>query len=709
MSVLTRNRVRFGPFELDPQSGELFKLGHKLNLHGQPIEVLSILLERPGEVVTREELCQRLWPQDTFVDFEHSLNTAIKKLRQSLDDDPDSPRYIETLPKKGYRFIAQVEIAPNGVASPVPDLANGLPDTPVISSSVGPPPRPLRWIFAAAIILILAIAAGGLYWLYRPRTPVVTAIHQLTRTGNAKYVYHGLRPVETDGTRLYFNVWREGKYRPAQMSVKGGEVSLLDMPPIQRPWILGSAADGSQLLIFDFEPDVVNDRLQLFSLPNGPPRRIGKVTAYNATITPDAQHVLYTQAPNLKQLFIADVDTGEERPLFTAPGNIGPVSVSPDGRRARFNTVDGISEALLDGSGPHRFLPQHQAHICCGNWSSDGKTYAFASENADGYNLWAVTESGSSSHSQSSRPVQLTNGPISFTYPRFSKDGKQIFVFGQTRLGELSVFDSASGQFRPYLNGISAGFLDFSRDGQWIVYVSYPQNTLWRSRIDGSDHLQLTFPPMGSVVNPKWSPDGRFIVFTEWNFPNSKIYLVPADGGAPLLLLAGDFLPGNPTWSPDGKSIAYSGAYLSPQTEIRILDLDSKHSRTIPGSQHKFSSRWSPDGRFLVALSDDVKRLFLYNFETALWKELFLPTKGSIGWPTWSHDSHYLYLTWNGMPYRLQIPDGRAELAADIRAIDRTSPVYAAGDWFGLTHDDRILVLRNRGTDELYALDLEYR
>ena len=103
MSVLTRSRIRFGPFELDPQSGELFKLGYKLNLHGQPIEVLSILLERPGEVVTRKDLCHRLWPH--VVDFEHSLNSAIKKLRQSLDD-PDVPRYVETLPKKGsYRRL----------------------------------------------------------------------------------------------------------------------------------------------------------------------------------------------------------------------------------------------------------------------------------------------------------------------------------------------------------------------------------------------------------------------------------------------------------------------------------------------------------------------------------------------------------------------------------------------------------------------------
>ena len=109
-----------------PHSGELFKLGQKLNLHGQPIEVLSILLEHPGELITREEFCQRLWPQDTFVDFEHSLNTAIKKLRQTLDDDPDAPHYIETLPKKGYRFIAQVEAVPNDVVV-LAEPANGPP------------------------------------------------------------------------------------------------------------------------------------------------------------------------------------------------------------------------------------------------------------------------------------------------------------------------------------------------------------------------------------------------------------------------------------------------------------------------------------------------------------------------------------------------------------------------------------------------------
>ena len=98
MDILTRQKARFGSFELDSQTGELFKEDERINLHGQPIEILSLLLDHPGELVPREVIRHRLWPKDTFVDFEHSLNTAIKKLRQALDDNPDAPRYIETLP-----------------------------------------------------------------------------------------------------------------------------------------------------------------------------------------------------------------------------------------------------------------------------------------------------------------------------------------------------------------------------------------------------------------------------------------------------------------------------------------------------------------------------------------------------------------------------------------------------------------------------------
>ncbi|HKV23428.1 MAG TPA: transcriptional regulator [Candidatus Acidoferrum sp.] len=108
MPTRSSNLLSFGPFGVDFRAGELYKSGRKIRLQAQPFDVLAVLLERPGEVVTREELQKRLWPADTFVDFEHSVNTAIKKLRQALGDDKSKPRYVETLPKRGYRFIAEV-------------------------------------------------------------------------------------------------------------------------------------------------------------------------------------------------------------------------------------------------------------------------------------------------------------------------------------------------------------------------------------------------------------------------------------------------------------------------------------------------------------------------------------------------------------------------------------------------------------------------
>jgi len=194
----------------------------------------------------------------------------------------------------------------------------------------------------------------------------------------------------------------------------------------------------------------------------------------------------------------------------------------------------------------------------------------------------------------------------------------------------------------------------------------------------------------------------------------STIYLVPVDGGAPLLLLSGDFQPGDPTWSPDGKSIAYGGESeaTTNATEIRTLNLESKKSETVPGSHGLFSPRWSPDGQFLVAQSADITQLFLYSFQSGAWRQLPAPKppKGRfVGWPAWSHDSRYLYFMDGLDVYRARIPEGSVELVAKTANTDIICPVFAWGFWFGLTPDDRILVLRDRGIEEIYALDLEYR
>jgi len=110
--------IHFGDFAIDPHAGELFKKGTRIKLQQQPFQVLAILLERPGDLVTREELRQRIWPADTFVDFDHSLNTAVKKLRQALGDGSQKPRFVETLPRKGYRFLGTVKSAEKAAPAP---------------------------------------------------------------------------------------------------------------------------------------------------------------------------------------------------------------------------------------------------------------------------------------------------------------------------------------------------------------------------------------------------------------------------------------------------------------------------------------------------------------------------------------------------------------------------------------------------------------
>ena len=698
--------VQFGPFELLLDTQELRKYGLPVKLSGQAIQVLIVLATRPGQLVTREELQRKLWPTDSYGDFEHGLNAAVNKLREKLGDSATTPTYVETLPGRGYRFIGTVgtkrawaEVSEQPVEGTAAEAAR---------------PKSKRRLWAVTALVVLAIAAVAAYWLLRPRTPVVTAIHQLTHTGLRKS--QGTYFPLSDGIRVYFSEFKDGKWHVAQVSTKGGEVSHLDLPSIDAPFISGISEGGSELLIANAFTDA-ETTFWLVPLPEGPARRIPGTYA-GMSFLPRGNQLAYLHSSDLLHLFASDLDGGHSRSLLTFPRDIktNPAS-SPDGTRLRYGTGDGkMWESGLDGTQQHNILSGFHEPFCCLNWPPDGKLFLLASPVERVYNLWAVSESGWSGIFPPSRPTQLTFGPTSFQFATASTDGKQILAIGQTLRGELSLYDAQSRLFGKYLNGISAGFTDFSRDGQWIAYVSHPEGTLWRSRIDGSERLQLTFPPMGPIINPKWSPDGRSIAFTEWSYPR-KDYLVPADGGAPLLVLSGEFQPADLTWSPDGKFIAYGGtsAALMPavRTEVRLLDLDTKESKTIPGSQGMYSPRWSPDGRHIVAESEDQTRIFLYAFEDTRWKQLplpALPKSSFIGCPSWSHDSRYVFfLSSEGNIYRLPIFGGQAELAANAGGISLRAPALEMMRWFGLTPDDRVLVMIDRGYQEIYALDLDYR
>jgi len=278
-------------------------------------------------------------------------------------------------------------------------------------------------------------------------------------------------------------------------------------------------------------------------------------------------------------------------------------------------------------------------------------------------------------------------------------------VVGQTFRGELDRFDPKSGQFVPALGGISAEYVDFSKDGQWVTYVVFPEGTLWRSRIDGSERLQLTFPP-GYAMMPRWSPNGKEIVFHE-SLPDkpTKIYVISPEGGSPRPLLPGNELSQqDPNWSPDGSKIVFAGSSADATSAIQIFDVATHQITTVPGSQGFFSPRWSPDGRYIPAYSSDLTRAMLFDSQTQKWREV---AKGSFSWINFTRDGQSIVLLDTSGTLaiiRIRMSDGKRDQLVDLKTF---APTGRYGNSLSLMPDDSFLMLRNAGTHDIYSLDWE--
>ena len=591
------------------------------------------------------------------------------------------------------------------------------------ATAVGPGPRaevhrPARTWAAASGAAIVVVAAVLAYVLSRPLPPArVWAYSPITHDGRQKPSASSWAdlippPLLTDGSRVYF--FEGGPGTVAQVSASGGEVVPVTMA-LQNAGLDDISPSGSEMLSGTSPSMGALPTLWVVPLPGGSPRRVGDVLAQDAAWFPDGQRIVYARDSDL---YVARSNGSEARKLLGVAGRARWPRISPDGERIRFTAADpstgvrSLWEVSIDGKNPRPLLPgwNRPSAECCGNWTPDGKYFLFQSTRNGRTDIWALRDKASLLRQRDREPVQLTTGPLNYWAPLPSRDGKRLYVVGEQPRGELVRYDPRLRQNVPYLAGISAEQVRFSRDGQWAAYIAYPENTLWRSKVDGSERLQLTFPPMASAM-PRWSPNGKQIAF-DGAEPGQPwgIYVISAEGGTPQTVAPQAPNPMDPDWLPDGNSLIFGDVFVSPAaiTGIHSLDLRTHQVATLPGSDGLWSPRLSPDGRYVVSLSRDSSRLILLDLTTHRTAEL--ASGIFVGWPEWSHDSKSVVFvsrvrrdTRNSV-FRLRIGDHKPEEILNLKGLVLEG---AFGDWHGLAPDDSPLMLRDAASQEIYALNWE--
>jgi len=300
--------------------------------------------------------------------------------------------------------------------------------------------------------------------------------------------------------------------------------------------------------------------------------------------------------------------------------------------------------------------------------------------------------------------MQLTSGPLDARYPKMSADGKEVFFMGADFRGELSTLDEKSGNLVPYLTGESITQLDFSRDGKWITYVAYPEGTLWRSRPDGSERLQLTRPPI-LPYNPRFSSDGSRIFFGDIG-GSDKIYGIRSDGGT-LAALS----PANAKClSPGSHFVDFPFLTECPsstgETELHLIDTARHASRVIPGSERLQNAMLSSDAQAIAGVDLRSSRLRVFDIKSETWTEIPIPTGDNPGALVWSPKRDSVYVRQGETILRCWIGTRRTELVARLPK----SPTHLWwGDWFGVSPDGKLIITRQTGAGDIYAFELQNR
>jgi Tol biopolymer transport system component/DNA-binding winged helix-turn-helix (wHTH) protein len=604
--------IRFGVFELDLKAGELRKQGVKVKLQDQPFQILVMLLEHPGEIVTREEIQQKLWPADTFVDFEHGINAAVKRLREALDDSADNPRFVETLARRGYRFIAPVESPLTPRPSPP---GRGWPAGP----GEGARHVPLRTRAWAAALLVAAIAAAVGIWIFQSRKERSEA--PLVPVPLTSYPgYEAYPSFSPDGTQVAFQWCPEEPSANCDIYVKqiGVEPPFRLTTDPAEDFSPAWSPDG-QFIAFLRKLSATRTALMLIPQRGGQERLLAEsdltylfrnqLYGHCLAWTPDSKWLVLPWGEADKPttgLFLLNVETRETRRLTTS-GDTAP-AFSPDGRTLAFNRGGDpnlicflhLTKDYQPEGEPEQVAPTAEPLLNFGTaWSPDGRDIVFSSGRWENSSLWRVEASTGAS------PRRLAFASEGASVRGVSRQGNRLaYAVGRYddniwRVDLRSPGRDAGIPTRLIASTRKEEFSAYAPDGKRIAFMSERSGAreIWVCGSDGSNSVQLTAFGGPVVFGPKWSPDGQKIAFFAFRERNGDVYVVSTNGGPPRRLTSYPGADKWPCWSRDGQSIYFN---TNRNGGDDIWKMPATGGEAVRITQHGGDApQESPDGRFV--------------------------------------------------------------------------------------------------------------
>ena len=636
--------VRFDAFEVDVQAGELRKDGRRIRIQEQPLRVLSLLLERVGEVVTREELRENLWPADTFVDFDHGLNSAVARLREALGDSADGPRFIETIAKRGYRFI--------GCPHPVAPIEISPVVTTLNSGSSGNRASGKIWIGAAFFFALFSAVA--IWALYRP-----TPDSQLSRIEVVPLV--GLRGFQAtpafspDGKLVAFRQSDGARNTGIYAAAVGGEKSLKltgdpgDCCPTWSP-------NGDRIAFARYSEKTVS----IYVVPalGGTARRVYQgATAMAAGLSwsPNGNSLAFSESssedPTRARISVLSLADSSTRALTSPPAGWldHEPAFSPDGNQLTFvrSTVAGVSNDLFvmpaNGGQPKRLTFDNRPIMGPPTWTADSSEIIFSSNRAATTGLWRVSATGSALS-----PVPGPEGEAN--WPSIPAKGSNALVYEQwvskADIWRMDLKDEKHVEKLPLALVSEKGDKmrpELSPDRKRVAFESNRMGfwDIWTCAVDGTNCDQVT-SLHGTAGRARWSPNGHYLAFEFHPTERGEIYMVEVPGGVPHLVRT---IPGSdnlsPSWSRDGKWLYFASKRGAEPFQIWKMPVQGGAPVRLT-KNGGISPVESLDGRYLYYCKYEHGGVWRMPLQGGEETEVLSDVDGG-GWPDWGITSRGIY------------------------------------------------------------------